>query len=107
MTILAILNRGKSTEKLDSVLDTMSPPLFSPSPSALHSVLCGTPVGLTSSVLTKGTSSSLKLSIPGVPSRQTSHHGTGSEISIRNTVSLYSIICKRFQRHLHCNKIAS
>lgn len=60
-----------------------------PSSSPLHSGLSHAPIGLTSSVLTKCTSSSLTLNILVVPNCQTSHQGNRSgEINSQQGLSL-------------------
>ena len=58
LAVLASLN----PEKMDSVLDMIPSPLFVTIPPPPCAVLRGTPIGLVSSLLTKFTSSSLKLS---------------------------------------------
>lgn len=62
LAVLASLNPGETTEKLDSVLDTIPSPRFVTFPPPPCAVLCGTPIGLASWLLIKFTSSSLKLS---------------------------------------------
>ena len=62
LAVLASLNPGEMTEQMDSVLDTIPSPLFVTFPTSPCAVLYGTPIGLASSLLSKFTSSSLKLS---------------------------------------------